>query len=47
MTLIRLPNPPVKIASNELHFSSADAPSAKITFNISAFNGNNTNFGRR
>ena len=47
MTLIRLPNPPVKIASNELTFSSTDAPSAKININISAFNGNNTSFGRR
>ncbi len=47
MTLIRLPNPPVKIASDELNFSSAENPSAKITININAFNGNTTNFGRK
>lgn len=46
MTLIRLPNPPVKIASSELDFSCAEAPSSKITINISAFNGNKTNFGK-
>ena len=26
---------------------NADAPSAKLTFNINAFNGNKTNFGKK
>ena len=43
MNLIRLPNPPVKIASSELNFS---CPSPKLSINISAFNGNKTNFGK-
>ena len=47
MTLIRLPNPPVKIASSELNFSCTDVPSSKLAINISAFNGNTTNFGRK
>jgi hypothetical protein len=47
MTLIRLPNPPVKIASSDLNFSSTSSPSAKLTININAFNGNKTNFGRK
>ena len=47
MTLIRLPNPPVKLASSELDFSSGRAPSSKLTININAFNGNTTNFGRK
>ena len=51
MTLIKLPDHPVKVASasvplaTELAFSSGDAPSAKLTLNINAFNGNKTNFG--
>lgn len=45
MTLIKLPHHPVKTASAELDFSGSDAPSAKLTLNISAFNGNKTNFG--
>ncbi len=52
-SLIKLPSRPVKVASEyasatestELAFSSGDAPSAKITLNINAFNGNKTNFG--
>lgn len=47
MTLIRLPNPPVKLASTEIDFSSHQSPSAKLTININAFNGNTTNFGRK
>lgn len=47
MTLIRLPNPPVKLASSELEFSCVEAPSSKLTININAFNGNTTNFGRK
>lgn len=47
MTLIRLPNPPVKLASASLEFSGAEAPSSKLTININAFNGNTTNFGRK
>ena len=57
MTLIKLPHRPVKIASTstsvsvadstELAFSNADAPSAKLSLNINAFNGNKTNFGGR
>jgi hypothetical protein len=47
MTLIRLPNPPVKLASDEVSFSSTDAPQSKLTININAFNGNNTNFGKK
>ena len=31
--------------STELTFSGTDAPSAKLTLNINAFNGNKTNFG--
>ena len=56
-SLIKLPSRPVKVASeyatatatesSELAFSSGDAPSAKITLNINAFNGNKTNFGGR
>jgi hypothetical protein len=50
MTLIKLPDHPVKVASasataTELAFSSDGAPSAKLTLNINAFNGNKTNFG--
>jgi hypothetical protein len=48
MTLIKLPDHPVKVASasaTELAFSSGDAPSAKLSLNINAFNGNKTNFG--
>ena len=49
MTLNKLPQRSVKIASvplaTELAFSSDGAPSAKLTLNINAFNGNKTNFG--
>jgi hypothetical protein len=48
MTLNKLPHHPVKTASasaTELAFSSDSAPSAKLTLNINAFNGNKTNFG--
>jgi len=45
MTLIKLPHSPVKTASAELNFSGDVAPSAKLTLNINAFNGNKTNFG--
>lgn len=46
MTLIKLPQHSVKIAdATDLAFSSGDAPSAKLTLNINAFNGNKTNFG--
>jgi hypothetical protein len=46
MTLNKLPSHPVKVASaTELAFSSDGAPSAKLTLNINAFNGNKTNFG--
>ena len=45
MTLIKLPQQHVKIASAELDFSGDVAPSAKLTLNINAFNGNKTNFG--
>ena len=53
MTLIKLPHHPVKTASasvadsTELAFSGTDAPSAKLSLNINAFNGNKTNFGGR
>ncbi len=50
MTLNKLlPVLPLKTTSvplaTELAFSSGDAPSAKLTLNINAFNGNKTNFG--
>ena len=50
MTLNKLlPILPLKTTSvplaTELAFSSSDAPSAKLTLNINAFNGNKTNFG--
>lgn len=50
MTLIKLPDHLVKIASaSALDFSSTSSsgtePSAKLSLNISAFNGNTTNFG--
>ena len=52
MTLNKLPRHCVKVASapatataTELAFSSDSAPSAKLTLNINAFNGNKTNFG--
>jgi hypothetical protein len=45
--MIRLPNPPVKLASTELEFSCSEAPSSKLTININAFNGNTTSFGRK
>lgn len=49
MTLIKLPNPPVKLASvsSDFDFSCSESPSAKFNLNISAFNGNTTNFGSR
>ena len=56
MTLNKLPQHPVKTATatasatasanaTELAFSSDGTPSAKLTLNINAFNGNKTNFG--
>jgi len=47
MTLktLPLPLPATSVDSAELSFSSGDAPSAKLTLNINAFNGNKTNFG--
>ena len=47
MTLKTLPTPlpATSVDSVELSFSSSDAPSAKLTLNINAFNGNKTNFG--
>ena len=47
MTLIKLPQHPVKTASAELDFSGDVAPSAKLSLNINALNGNKTNFGGR
>ena len=37
--------PPTSVDSSKLSFSSDGAPSAKLTLNINAFNGNKTNFG--
>lgn len=56
MTLIKLPNHPVKVACvytpapapvSALDFSSSASvePSAKFSLNINAFNGNTSNFG--
>ena len=55
MTLIKLPDHPVKVACvyapapvSALAFSSrarAESPSAKLSLNINAFNGNTSNFG--
>jgi len=47
MTLKTLPLPlsATSVDSAELSFSSSGAPSAKLTLNINAFNGNKTNFG--
>ena len=47
MTLktLPLPTPATSVDTAELSFSSGDAPSAKLTLNINAFNGNRTNFG--
>ncbi len=53
MTLNKLPSMlPFKTTSmplanelTELTFSSGETPSSKLTLNISAFNGNKTNFG--
>jgi hypothetical protein len=36
---------PLANKSTELTFSSGEMPSSKLTLNISAFNGNKTNFG--
>lgn len=38
---------PLATESAELAFSGDGAPSAKLTLNINAFNGNKTNFGGR
>ena len=43
MTLKTLPT--TSVDSSDLSFSSDGAPSAKLTLNINAFNGNKTNFG--
>ena len=50
MTLNKNPQHSIKVAdaaasATELSFSSDGAPSAKLTLNINAFNGNKTNFG--
>ena len=49
-----LTSPPLRPCARRtgLKFSShavaiADAPSAKLTININAFNGNKTNFGKK
>jgi hypothetical protein len=49
MTLKTLPTPTptTSVDTAELNFSSSGAPSAKLTLNINAFNGNKTNFGGR
>ena len=52
MTLNKIPQHSIKVADaaataseTELSFSSDGAPSAKLSLNINAFNGNKTNFG--
>ena len=54
MTLNKNPQHSIKVAdaaasasATELAFSSDGAPSAKLSLNINAFNGNKTNFGGR
>ena len=50
MTLNKIPQHSIKVAdaaATELAFSSDGAPSAKLSLNINAFNGNKTNFGGR
>ena len=54
MSLIQIPERPVRLASVAkvgLNFAcqqhSTKPPSAKFSLNISAFNGNTTNFGRK
>ena len=49
MTLKTLPTPlpATSVDTAELSFSSDGAPSAKLSLNINAFNGNKTNFGGR
>ena len=50
MTLKTLPSstlPATSVETAELSFSSDGAPSAKLSLNINAFNGNKTNFGGR
>ena len=43
-TLARAPAPALALADATFN---ADAPSAKLAINISAFNGNKTNFGKK
>ena len=47
MTLTRSPTCLVKQPLTKMNFASDNSPSAKITFNINAFNGNKTNFGKK
>jgi hypothetical protein len=50
MSLIQIPERPVRLASVAkvgLNFACQQPPSAKLSLNISAFNGNTTNFGRK
>jgi len=54
MSLIQIPERPIRLASVAkvgLNFAcqqhSPKPPSAKLSLNISAFNGNTTNFGRK
>jgi hypothetical protein len=50
MSLIQIPERPVRLASVAkvgLNFACQQPPSAKLSINISAFNGNTTNFGRK
>jgi hypothetical protein len=54
MSLIQIPERPVRLAPPAkvgLNFAgqqhSIKQPSAKLSLNISAFNGNKTNFGRK
>jgi len=56
MSLIQIPERPVRLASVakvglnfacQQHSTKPKPPSAKLSLNISAFNGNTTNFGRK
>ena len=38
---------PAAAAISDVATFNADAPSAKLTININAFNGNKTNFGKK
>ncbi len=47
MNLTRSPNCLVKLPLTKMNFASDTTPSPKITFNINAFNGNTTIFGKK